>query len=159
MRTPKSLYKTTPTVYTCELQTCPRCEEPLVSCHSLSGRKVVQTMTEVLTIAYRPKRCADPQCPGHQVSWPSAAWQQIAPWHCTYGYDVLAHIGWQRQKRFARFADIHRIVQDHLQISEAHVRYLYHQQYLPLLACLERQKMERLHTVAEATGLIVGLDG
>src|SRR6266704_1875238 len=63
---PQIIYKTTPTVYTCELQTCPRCAEPLVSCHYLSGRKVVQTMTEVLTIAYRPKRCADPQCPGYQ---------------------------------------------------------------------------------------------
>jgi hypothetical protein len=159
MRTPKTLYKTIPTPYTCELETCPRCDEPLVACHYLSGVKVVQTMAEVLTIAYRPKRCADPHCPGQQVAWPSAAWQQIAPWYCTYGYDVIAQIGWQRQSQCAQFADIHQELRARLQISESHVRYLYHHQYLPLLACHERQHLDRLQTVADQTGLMIGLDG
>src|SRR5712691_11275539 len=159
MRTPRQVYKTTPTVYTCALETCPRCEEPLVECHYLSGLKVVQTMTEALTIAYRPTRCADPHCPGHPVAWPSAAWQQMAPWYCTYGYDVIAQIGWQRQTHCARFADIHQELRARLQISESHVRYLYHHQYLPLLACHERQHLDRLQTVANQTGLMIGLDG
>ncbi len=159
MRTPKTLYKTTPTVYTCELQSCPGCEAPLVECSYLSGCKVVQTMTTPLRIAYRPKCCADPDCPWHPVSLPSAQWQQIAPWYGTYGYDVIAQIGWQRQKQCARFGDIHQLLQAHLQISESHVRYLYHQQYMPLLACVERQQMDRLQRVGEETGLILGLDG
>jgi len=159
MRTPKKLYRTTPTLYTCELETCSRCQEPLVECHYVSGVKVVQTMREVLTIAYRPKQCADPQCLGHQVAWPSAAWQQIAPWYCTYGYDVIAQIGWQRQTHCVRFAAIHQELRGRLQISESHVRYLYHHQYLPLLACHERQHMDRLQMVADQTGLIIGLDG
>ena len=159
MRTPKTFYKTTPNVYTCELPSCPRCEAPLVECSYLSGSKVVQTLTEPLRIAYRPKRCADPGCPWHQVSLPSAQWQQIAPWYGTYGYDVIARIGWQRQKCFARFGDIHQLLEAQLQISESHVRYLYHQQYMPLLACVERQQMERLQQVGEESGLILGLDG
>lgn len=159
MKTPKELPKTMPTVYTCELETCPRCEEPLIDCHYLSGPKTVQTMQEVLTIALRPKRCADPQCPGHPVAWPSAQWYQIAPWYCTYGYDVIAQIGWQRQTGRQQFAEIHKVLRTHLQISESQVRYLYHQQYLPLLVCCERQHIERLKTAADHSGLILALDG
>jgi hypothetical protein len=80
MRTPKTWYKTTPTVYTWELQSCPSCEAPLVECSHLSGRKVVQTRTKPQTMAYQPKRCSDPACPWSQVSLPSAQWQQVAPW-------------------------------------------------------------------------------
>lgn len=159
MRTPRKFPKTELIVYTCELETCPRCEEPLVQWHYLSGPKVVQTMEAVLTIAHRPKRCADPQCPGCQVAWTSAQWQQIAPWYGTYGYDVIAQIGWQRQTHFERFADIHGSLRTRLQISESQVRYLYHQQYLPLLACHERQHMDQLEAVADHSGLILGLDG
>ena len=44
-------------------------------------------------------------------------------------------------------------------ISEAEVRYLYHQQYLPLLACLDRQQLAQLSVVAAQTGLLLSLDG
>ncbi len=46
-----------------------------------------------------------------------------------------------------------------VQISESQVRYLYHFHYLPLLACHERQHLADLATVAQTTGLILGLDG
>jgi hypothetical protein len=47
----------------------------------------------------------------------------------------------------------------HLQLSESHVRYLYHHQYLPLLACQERTHRDRLNRVAEQGGRILSLDG
>ena len=99
MRTSKDLYRTSPTIYQCELETCPQCHQPLSKAHYVNGRKTVQTMTQVLTIGYRPKVCANPACPGPLVTWPSATWQRIAPKGCTYGYDVIARIGWERHAR------------------------------------------------------------
>jgi len=39
------------------------------------------------------------------------------------------------------------------------VRYLYHQHYLPLLACDERQHLSELETLGRERGLLVSLDG
>ena len=159
MRTPKGLYRTSPTIYLCELETCPTCHEPMSQTHYLNGLKTVQTMTAVQTIAYRPKLCVNPDCPGRTVRWPAAAWQARAPKYGTYGYDVIAQIGWERQRQRARFAEVQARLDTHLKISEAHVRHLYHGQYLPLLACHERQRLADLQKLAQPAGLLLGMDG
>ena len=84
MRTRRELYPEKPIVYTCELDTCPCCGAGLAVAY-VSGAKTVQTMTDVLTIAQRTKRCVDPDCASHSHIWPSARWQQVAPLYCTYG--------------------------------------------------------------------------
>ena len=159
MRTAKELYPQTSKVYKCELEFCPTCGGPMLQCDYTSGRKTVQTLSEVLFIAYRPKYCADPSCESHETRWKSANWQQIAPLFCTYGYDVIAQIGWQRQSHYKQFEQIHADLVTNLQISESHVRHLYYQRYLPLLACHERAHLDELQAVAGATGLILTLDG
>jgi hypothetical protein len=78
---------------------------------------------------------------------------------CTYGYDVIAQIGWLRQTHYQRFEDIHESLQSHLQISESEVRHLYHDRYLPLLACNERQNWDQLSRVSAQNGLLLSLDG
>jgi len=158
MRTPRELYSKKALVYSCELASCPSCGGPLAGLY-VSGPKTVQTLAGVLTIAQRPKHCADPDCVGHEESWKSARWQQTAPRCCTYGYDVIADIGWQRQTHQQTFPAIHADLQVRLQISESEVRYLYHDQYLPLLACQERSHLGRLRQVGEQGGLILTLDG
>lgn len=158
MRTPREVYPKKAILYSCELETCPLCGGPLKALY-VSGRKTVQTLPAVLTIAQRTKHCADPDCAGHQKTWKSAQWQQIAPRYCTYGYDVIAQIGWQRQTYQMQYQAIHDDLQVRLQISESEVRYLYHHQYLPLLACQERQHIDRLQQVGEQVGLILTLDG
>jgi hypothetical protein len=87
----------------------------------------------------------------------SAEWLHIAPLHCTYGYDVIATIGWQRQTQRQCFVDIFAALTSQVKISEAQVRYLYYQQYHPfgrlragsLLACHEREHLTQLRQVAE----------
>jgi hypothetical protein len=125
----------------------------------VSAVKTVQTLTGVLGIAHRLKRCSDPSCVQHTVVCKSAQWQQIAPCHCRYGYDVIAYIGWQRQTGCQSFQALHQGLQARLQISEAEVRHLYQERYLPLLACHERQRLAELAVVAEGAGLILSLDG
>ena len=158
MRTQHRLYAQAPLVYTCELELCPLCGGLLERAY-VSGVKTVQTLTEILTLAHCPKRCGDMHCAGHTATWKSAQWQQIAPCHSTYGYDVIAQIGWQRQTQQETFGRIHADLAARLQISESQVRYLYHHQYLPLLACHERTHWERLTRVAEQSGLLLSLDG
>jgi len=129
-------------------------------CNYLAWDKTVQTLDRVLSIASRPGFCADPACPGHHMRLLSAEGQQIAPPRFTYGYDVLARIGWLRQERRDTYAEIRADLAHRIQISESHVRYLYQQVYLPLLACRERQYRACLaQTARQYGGLIIALDG
>ncbi len=159
MRTPKQLYPQISKMYTYELETCLICGCPLKQEEYTNGRKIVQTMESVMKIAYRPKRCLNPDCNGQGANLRSAGWQQIAPLNGTYGYDVIANIGWQRQTWHQNFNEIHSGLAKHLQISESQVRYLYTYQYLPLLACHERDSWEDLVHVSKKMGLVLTLDG
>lgn len=158
MRTPRELYHMTPIVYSCELDVCPTCGAAMKVAY-VSGPKIVQTMTGPASVAHRPKRCSDPSCVRQDVVCKSAGWQQLAPCHCTYGYDVVAYIGRQHQTGCQSFQAIHDDLQHRMPISESQVRHLYHERYLPLLACRERQHLGELRTMAEKTGLILSLDG
>jgi len=90
----------------------------------------------------------------------SAQAQRMAPAGSTYGYDVLVRIGWLRQHQRATYGEIHTDLAATLRISPSHVRYLYQQFYLPLLACHERQQRDRLAQVAkEQGGFVIALDG
>lgn len=159
MRTPKTLYHTTPTIYPCELTTCPKCHQPLAELPFVNGRKTIQTMNTVMTIAYRPKHCVNPRCTERRIVWPAATWQHLAPKGGTYGFDVIAQLGWERQHRHLEFAAVCERLHPMVQISESEVRFLYTHHYLPLLACHERTHLADLRTLAHTTGLILGLDG
>jgi len=160
MRTPKELHPGERIIYKPELAACPHCGGPLVMYNYLAWDKTVQTLEHVLSVASRPGHCADPTCPVHPARLLSAEGQQIALPGCTYGYDVLARIGWLRQEQRATYTEIQADLTSGVQISESHVRYLYQQVYLPLLACHERQYGDRLAQAAhEHGGLIVALDG
>lgn len=124
-----------------------------------SKYKTVQSMGEVAMIAQRTKRCVNPGCDASPKIWGSVEWGQIAPVSCTYGYDVIAQIGWQRQSMQQPFAAIHTDLRQRLSISESQVRALYHYRYLPLLACHEREQLNRLKIVADQVGLLLSLDG
>ena len=159
MRTPSGLYRTSPTIYECELSYCPQCGHELVEMSYLNGLKTVQMMNEVSTIAYRPKRCLNADCVSGKVSWPCASWQRIAPKYSIFGYDVIAQIGWERQKARMDFGMIYAGLSERIQIGESQVRYLYQQRYLPLLACHERQHLSELEALGRQSGLLLGLDG
>ncbi|MBU0495490.1 MAG: transposase [Chloroflexi bacterium] len=126
----------------------------------LAWDKTVQTLDRVLSVASRPGHCANSTCPGHDMRLLSAEGQQIAPLGSTYGYDVVARIGWLRQERRDIYAEIRADLASQIQISESHVRYLYQQVYLPLLACHERRYRDHLTQAArQHGGLIIALDG
>jgi hypothetical protein len=159
VRTQKRLYLQTSNIYKCELEKCLICGSRLEQDDYLNGRKIVQTMTSVMQIGYYAKGCPMPGCDGYQKWLRSAEWQQIAPLNGTYGYDVIASIGWQRQTLHQTFAEIHLGLANELQISESQVRYLYTYHYLPLLACHERGAWAEIERVSAEKGLILTTDG
>jgi len=159
MRTPKELSPGERIIYKPELS-CPHCAGQVVMYNYLAWDKTVQTLAGVLSVASRPGHCADPTCPGHHMPLLSAEGQQIALPGSTYGYDVLTRIGWLRQDRRATYSEIRAALAPQIQISESHVRYLYQQVYLPLLACHERLCWDYLAQAAQQHGgLIIALDG
>ncbi len=79
--------------------------------------------------------------------------------HCTYGFDVIATIGWNRQTDYHSFERIHSNLRGRMLISESQTRYLYTYCYLPLLACHERMHWDKLERASQTTGLIMALDG
>jgi hypothetical protein len=160
MRTPQGLYAYERIIYHPELLTCPHCGDLLVMCKYLGWDKVVQTLDGVFSVASRPGRCPHATCAGSRLRLLSAQGQRIAPVGSTYGYDVLVRIGWWRQESRATSREIHTALTAQVRISESHVRYLYQQVYLPLLACHERQHQDALAQIAtEQGGLIIALDG
>jgi len=159
MKTPQPLYNGKLTVYTCELETCALCGAGLIEWGYQSGPRTVFALTAVSRVAQRPKRCPTAACAWHPALLKSVAWQHLAPRYGVYGYDVIAQIGWARQLQRQTFAEIHTDLAARLPISAAEVRYLYYQQYLPLLACLERQHIDQLSALAARTGLLLSLDG
>lgn len=158
MRTPQGLYPEMKYLYACELERCPDCAGPMQVIYT-SSLKTVQTMTGVIAIAQLPKRCVDEDCAGSAMHWRSVRWLQTAPGGCTYGYDVIAQIGSQRQTGRETFSSIHASLKPFLRIGETQMRMLYHERYLPLLACHERQSLGKLKDVVEHTGLWLSLDG
>jgi Transposase, Mutator family len=160
MRTPKLLYPQQRIIFRPEVSLCPHCNGPLQLVNSFAWDKTVQTLAGVVSGASRPARCANPACPGSSLRILSAEGQRLALPGSTFGYDVLAQIGWQRQQQHATFAEIHACLAPSVQISPTHVRQLYQQVYLPLLACHERQQRDRLAAVAQQhSGLLIALDG
>src|SRR6266436_2028382 len=160
MRTPKGLYAYERIIYHPELLTCPHCGELLVMYNHLAWDKIVQTLAGALSVASRPGRCPRATCAGFAMRLHSAQGQRMAPSGSTYSYEVLVRIGWWRQEHHATYREIHMELASQVRISESHVRYLYQQFYLPLLACHERQHRDHLAQIAQQQGgLIVALDG
>lgn len=159
MNIAKKLQPESTHIYKCEVASCPICGKPTKLANNTSGRKFVQTLKEVLRIGYRPGHCSDENCPGYQKKLRSSRWQQLAPLHCSYGFDVIARIGWLRQNENKDFERIHAELSQHIKISESEVRHLYYYRYLPLIACLQREEWEEVRRISEESGLILSLDG
>ena len=160
MRTPKRLCPASQRIYHVEIASCPLCGGELELWNTLSWQKTIQTMDGAEWIASRPSRCASETCEGHRSRWGSAEGLQRAPKYRSYGYDVIAQIGVDHQARRDTFGEIWSNLRERVAISESEVRELYHQVYLPLLACDERRSEGKLEAViAQQGGLIVALDG
>lgn len=147
-------------IYNPEIANCPHCGEPLRARGHYQWRKKVQQMDKVVYVASRGKECVNPQCKHKGQVHTSAAAQMVTVPECTYGLDVIAQIGWWRDREHLNRQQIHTRLQEHrVQISEREVDHLY-ARYQVLLACAERLEIKQLQTlVVERGGLTLSIDG
>jgi hypothetical protein len=133
----------------------------LRSTGSLYINKTVQTLVGAVNVRAYGYRCVEPECPEPQrryravkevlrISLPSG----------TYGLDVIAFIGWQRDRQYRQYVEIQQLLQERdILISERHVGRLY-RQYLALLGGLSAQRQGKLKETAQKHGGVIwGLDG
>lgn len=146
-------------VYNSEIEICPQCRAPLELQAYYQWRKTVQQLTGVIHLAHRASECVNPECNQVGQIYPSARAQSVTLPGCTYGRDVMAQIGWWRERQHWDRLQIHQALQPQVQISAREIDYLY-ARYEVLRGCLEQLKTPALYQLAkERGGLILTLDG
>ena len=144
-----------------ELEKCPYCESKLKSTSTLYIDKQVQTLGGVVNV-----RAYGYYCSGASCSHPEKRYRavkevmRISLPMGTYGLDVIAYIGWQRDREHRQMKEIRQALRKKgVKISERHVGRLY-RQYLALLAGMNDDLAAKLkETEAEYGGVIWALDG
>jgi hypothetical protein len=147
-------------IYNSEINVCPHCEMPLRARPYYQWRKTVQQLDGAVYVASRAKECANSECEHRGQSYNSAAAQMVTIPECTYGLDIIAQIGWWRDREHLNRQQIHsRLEGRGIQISERQVDHLY-ARYQVLIGCAERLERERVEKVVkERGGLMISLDG
>lgn len=146
-------------VYNSEIPTCPHCGTLLQPQAYYQWRKTVQQLTGVVYIAHRASECVTPECRRVGQIYPSARAQSVTLPGCTYGRDVIAQIGWWRERQYWDRWQIHQALQPQVQVSEREIDYLY-ARYETLRGCMEQLKTPALYRIAqERGGLLLSLDG
>jgi hypothetical protein len=147
-------------IYKPEIEVCPHCGAPLQERSYYQWRKTVQQLDGAVYVASRAKGCVNSQC-GHQGQpYFSVAAQMVTVPECTYGLDVIAQIGWWRDREHLNREQIHsRLEGGRVQLCERQVDHLY-ARYQVLMGCAERLDTRELgEVVKERGGLIISLDG
>ena len=144
-----------------ELESCPICNHPLVSKGSaVHSHKTIQTLAgEFHVIAYS-RRCTNPDCSACGKHFHSGEHLKLSLPYSTYGLDVIAHIGRQRQDEHKQFGEIqHHLNEQGVAINDTSVGRLY-RLFLALMSGNWPQRCEKLRVVVEEYGgLILMCDG
>lgn len=159
-RTRKKLHVDERHIYKPEIVNCPHCGERLQAQKHYQWRKTVQHLDKVVYVASQGTECVNAECEYSGQVYTSAASQMVTVPECTYGLDVIAQVGWCRDREHLNRQQIHlRLSTFGVQMSERNVDHLY-ARYQVLLACAERLKNQQVEEIAvERGGLIISLDG
>ncbi len=159
-KTPKSLEIQARYIYKPAITVCPHCGENLEDRLYYQWCKTVQQLAGPVYVASRARECVNPACAQQGAPHVSAAAQMVTVPECTYGLDVIAQIGWWRDREHLNRAQIHARLQERgVQLCERQVDHLY-ARYQVLVGCAARlDKQELVKIVAERGGLCVSLDG
>lgn len=159
-KTAKQLEIRTQHIYKPGIEVCPHCRAFLQERSYYQWRKTVQQLDGPVYVASRAKECVNLQCDHQGQPYFSAAAQMVTVPECTYGLDVIAQIGWWRDREHLNRVQIHsRLEGCGIQICERQVDHLY-ARYQVLIGCAERLDMQQFEKVVkERGGLIISMDG
>ena len=108
MNTPKNFHQTEKRTFKCELGCCPVCGHPIMISNNISVCSFVQTLKGTHRKGYRHGQCTNLKCSESTRKWCSGEWQQLAPKHSSYGFDVIALLSWLRLHYHLEFEHIHQ---------------------------------------------------
>ena len=90
-----------------ELESCPVCHHPLVSQGSaVHSHKTIQTLAGEFHVVAYSRRCNNPDCSAGGKHFHSGEHRKLSLPYSTYGLDVIASIGRQRQREHKQFVEI-----------------------------------------------------
>lgn len=148
-------------IFKAELEACPTCNEELTSVgNAAHSKKTVQTFKGEYQVVAYSRLCDTPGCEKEGHHYHAVGHLQVALPGETYGLDVVAYIGWQRDREQRRFSEIKEMLdQKGIEINERSVGRLY-RLYQALLKGGWKKVRERLaQTEQEYGGLILASDG
>ena len=109
-------------IYNPEVEACPHCGEPLRARRHYEWRKTVQQLDGAVYVVSQARACVNGVCEQQGQVYKSAAAQMVTVPKCTYGLDVIAQIGWWRDREQLNRKQIHsRLRAGGVQISEREV--------------------------------------
>jgi len=147
-------------IYKAEIEACPHCGEELKDRAYYQWRKTVQQLAGAVYVASQAKECVNERCEHKGEAHVSAAAQMVTVPECSYGLDVIAQIGWWRDREKVNREQIHRRLRAYgVQVCEREVDHLY-ARYQVLLGCTTRlDKQHLVAVVQERGGLRISIDG
>lgn len=147
--------------FICELEQCPKCGERLSSVGSTAhSDKTVQTLSgEFYVVAYS-RICRTPECDENGTHFHAGGHLRVSPPYSTYGLDVIAFVGIQREREHKQFTEIEELLnQRGVQVNDSSVGRLY-RLFLALVEGTWPKRRERLAAAAKQHGgLILMADG
>jgi len=147
--------------FICELEQCPKCGERLSSVGSTAhSDKTVQTLSGELYVVAYSRICRTPECDEYGTHFHAGGHLRVSPPYSTYGLDVIAFVGIQREREHKQFTEIEELLnQRGVQVNDSSVGRLY-RLFLALVEGTWPKRRERLTAAAkEHGGLILMADG
>ncbi len=145
----------------CELEHCPQCGERLSSVgNAAHSHKTVQTLTGTFYVVAYSRVCHNCECSANGTHFHAAEHLKVSLPYSTYGLDVVAFAGIQREREHKQFAEIQsELNQRGVDINDTSVGRLYRL----FTALLEGAWPRRRERVAQAAvqhgGVILMADG
>jgi hypothetical protein len=148
-------------IFRAELAACPTCNQALSSVgNSAHSIKTVQTFEGELHVVAYSRRCANPTCEQYGHHYHAVGHLGVALPGETYGLDVVAFIGWQRDREHQRFSEIRRKLNDKgIEINERSVGRLYRLYQALIKGGWKKGQARLAQAEAEYGGLILAGDG
>ena len=147
--------------FVCELEECPHCGQRLSSKGSSThADKTVQTLSGEYHVVAYSRVCQNAECVAYGHHFHAGGHLQVSPPYSTYGLDVIALVGIQRDREHRQFTEIQELLnQRGVQINDTSVGRLY-RLFLALIEGTWPKRRERLRAAAQQHGgLILMADG
>lgn len=147
--------------FTAELERCLLCSEPLTSegCAAHSAKNVQTLEGEFYVVAYS-RRCGNPECDNFGQHYHAAGHLKVSLPYSTYGLDVVAFIGIQREREHKQFTEIQALLNARGVVINAQSVGRLYRLFLALMEGTWPQRRERLAEAASKYGgLILMADG